>query len=561
MIGFPLGSRVLGIGDDGLPDYSNPYKSRQLRAVNRQFFSDGVFGENAMKVSIEPAAGYSITNSPHVTVHVDSGMASLNGAFAVNLEKEQVGTITAPLSSTTNVDQFFIVKVRLNMNDGDESVTFKVQANESASSGADSDSHLDRSDTVYEICLAKVKCEASSSGANKWSIIDTRLSDSECGIASALVDIDTTQFFDRMNETIKNAEDSLEETLETTQEALNSALEEAQESLTSVIEETQSAQAKNNADQAANNAAAQGILVTILTEGEYDPDTLEPTVEGTVGKMYLVPFAAGGDDDGYIEYMYIDGKWERIGTTAQNLDPITTDDIDEIVDDDEYKTGTQTLNLTGLSYLWVKLKSAFANIIHKHSADDITSGTLGSDRISDDAVTSGKIANGAVGTAKLADGAVTSAKIADGTIATADLANSAVTNAKIADSAITSAKISDGTIATADLANGSVTDVKLAATQSLIATSTGTSYAGTAYTIGNAKLFALNCKIRSSNVVLATSVFTAAQLQAATGDGNRITASFAGDATNYSCACYYSGGKVYLKNSSSVDKAEIYRLL
>lgn len=144
------------------------------------------------------------------------------------------------------------------------------------------------------------------------------------------------------------------------------------------------AQAKNNADQAANNQAAQGLVAVILASGEYDPETLEPTVSGEVGKMYLVPMpqaqavaaalpvaftleetgdgtyaatraASAEDGDVYVEWLWINSAWERIGLSTATIDPITTDQIDAVLAD-YAPQGKQVLNLTGLSYLWAKVK-------------------------------------------------------------------------------------------------------------------------------------------------------------------------------------------------------------
>ena len=137
-------------------------------------------------------------------------------------------------------------------------------------------------------------------------------------------------------------------------------------------------QAKNNADQAANNAAAQGLQVTILAAGQYDPDTLEPTGTGNAGRLYFVPSGAEGDDE-YVEWMYIDGAWERVGMSNATIESVTTDQIDAVVAD-QGGTGEQVLNLTGLAYFWAKLKAwasgAFAAIAHKHNGTDINAATL-----------------------------------------------------------------------------------------------------------------------------------------------------------------------------------------
>ena len=182
----------------------------------------------------------------------------------------------------------------------------------------------------------------------------------------------------------------------------------------SAEQERATAQAKNNADQQANNASAQGLVAVILTSGEYDPDTLEPTVEGAVGKMYLVPMpqaqavaaaipvrfslqsqddgtyvatqAAAADGDTYVEWLWIAGAWERIGLSTATIDPITTDQIDSVCSDGAPQ-GKQVLNLTGLSYLWAKVKAwatgAFAALSHTHPASQVTGLTASRALVSD----------------------------------------------------------------------------------------------------------------------------------------------------------------------------------
>lgn len=134
-------------------------------------------------------------------------------------------------------------------------------------------------------------------------------------------------------------------------------------------------QAKNNADQAANNQAAQGLIAVLLTDGQYDPATREPTVTGEVGKMYMVPSGLSGRENRYYEWMVLNGEWERVGTTDAAMEPLTTDEVDTVADGGTV-TNNKVLTGTGLTYLWAKLKAAFAQRAHSHGAGDISSGTL-----------------------------------------------------------------------------------------------------------------------------------------------------------------------------------------
>lgn len=155
--------------------------------------------------------------------------------------------------------------------------------------------------------------------------------------------------------------------------------------------ERELAQQKNNADQALNNEAMKKLAPVILQEGQFDPDTLAPTIEGEANRMYLVPMSkavaatlgiserAVESGNSYAEWMWIGGKWELMGESTIKHKSISTDQIDSVFAD-ESPTGDETLNLTGLSYVWARIsawaKGAFAAITHKHGAGDITSGTL-----------------------------------------------------------------------------------------------------------------------------------------------------------------------------------------
>ena len=89
--------------------------------------------------------------------------------------------------------------------------------------------------------------------------------------------------------------------------------------------------------------------------------------------------------------------------------------------------------------------------LSKIGTNSISDDAITTAKLPNDAVTSAKIADDTIATANMADDAITSAKIADGTIATANLA----------DDAVTSAKIDDGTIATANIADDAVGNTKL----------------------------------------------------------------------------------------------------
>ena len=223
--------------------------------------------------------------------------------------------------------------------------------------------------------------------------------------------------------------------------------------------------------------SAQSVRFVVLREGEFDPDTLEPTIDGEQGVEYFVPNAAAeeGSGDAYAEWKLLlltDGteRWERTGSGGSMPDVVTADDVEEIVSGGEPK-GLRYLSLAGLRLVWAKAAAAFAPIVHAHGSDGILDGAVtgpkiaalavGASHIADAAVSSAKIAAGAGGSAALAAAAVTTSKIADGNVTAGKLADAVVSTAKLAAKAVTSAKIADGAVGTAQLAASAVDSSKI----------------------------------------------------------------------------------------------------
>ena len=85
-----------------------------------------------------------------------------------------------------------------------------------------------------------------------------------------------------------------------------------------------------------------GITYYVCQDDEFDPDTLVPTIQGESGVVYLVPRTdaiAGSavvgqtdldeveENNVYLEFIYIDGDFEKIGAIGDiNLDGYVTDD-------------------------------------------------------------------------------------------------------------------------------------------------------------------------------------------------------------------------------------------
>lgn len=176
----------------------------------------------------------------------------------------------------------------------------------------------------------------------------------------------------------------------------------------------ESAEAKRRADFADIADSAQGLTSRILSPGEYDAAGV-PVIEAVPGIIYLVPVQGPPSDeyDYYIEWMRLGGKWEVIGGTKTTIKPMSTDEVDAVLAD-ESPTGTGVMDVTRLSYLWTRLKAAFAPISHRHTGADITDNSIGGAKLATGAITDAKVsANAAIIGSKLADGSIPASKLGD----------------------------------------------------------------------------------------------------------------------------------------------------
>lgn len=127
----------------------------------------------------------------------------------------------------------------------------------------------------------------------------------------------------------------------------------------------EAAEKKRRADFADIADAAQGFKTQFLSVDQYDESGI-PTITGNAGIIYLVPNKKTENDNTYTEWMYLNDTWEIIGSTETSVSSITTNEIDSVVADST-PSGTNVLGLTGLSYLWSKIKAIFAEKVHSHN--------------------------------------------------------------------------------------------------------------------------------------------------------------------------------------------------
>ena len=184
----------------------------------------------------------------------------------------------------------------------------------------------------------------------------------------------------------KAAEDA-RKAAETARASAESARASAESARADAEQKRAQAQNRNDAQQEENNQRMQILYPQILTSGQYDPTTYIPTIgKGLVGKKYLVPLVppviamdltekqmlAVEAGNAYVEWMWIEvegiGQWEKQGVSQVEVSPISTTDIDHVLNDAGTDgTSEDVLTLGGFKYLWTRLKSTFAPLTHRHT--------------------------------------------------------------------------------------------------------------------------------------------------------------------------------------------------
>lgn len=257
-------------------------------------------------------------------------------------------------------------------------------------SGQGSQDYDDRLDALYKKWLAyereaeasesarvsaeagRVGAEASRAGAESARAgNETARVSAETGRATAEGTRQAKEAERQAAEAARAAAEGKRASVETSRASAEAARADAETARVATEKRRETDQARNNADQAANNAAAQGLLVELVAEGGYDPSTLEPTADGKVGTLYLVPDPKASGDNAYAEWMWVNGKWERVGSSNATVAGLTTEQVDAVASGGTV-TSENVVNGSVLTYLWAKLRAAFAAIGHKHSVADVT---------------------------------------------------------------------------------------------------------------------------------------------------------------------------------------------
>lgn len=116
--------------------------------------------------------------------------------------------------------------------------------------------------------------------------------------------------------------------------------------------------------------ATDGTIKTTLDVGLYKVVSALPTTDIDTNKIYLVPDAGGQEQNVYVEYMYVDSKWEIVGQYKSDVD------LTPYFKKENIQKHTDTLNSTAddkvpssaLLYKELAAKAEFAGLVKGHYA-------------------------------------------------------------------------------------------------------------------------------------------------------------------------------------------------
>lgn len=116
--------------------------------------------------------------------------------------------------------------------------------------------------------------------------------------------------------------------------------------------------------------AADGTIKTTLDVGLYKVVSALPTTGIDTNKIYLVPDAGGQGQNVYVEYMYVDSKWEIVGQYKSDVDLTPYFKKENIQKKTEVLSSTADDKVPSSALLYKELaaKAEFAGLVKGHYA-------------------------------------------------------------------------------------------------------------------------------------------------------------------------------------------------
>lgn len=169
--------------------------TKDFRQLFSKYFTNGVFN-----------GGFAVTPATGMKVNISAGWCNINGVFGYSEEtvEKQIETVSS--------ETYFNIVLRLDDNKATRNIEIYVVK------GTSTPPELTRNETVYELCIARIKVGANNQSITLSMIEDTRLNTDLCGIvANAVQTLNTDTYYNqlqgKLDEVIDIVDQALDETL------------------------------------------------------------------------------------------------------------------------------------------------------------------------------------------------------------------------------------------------------------------------------------------------------------------------------------------------------------
>lgn len=202
MHSFPYNAVLLGQDQaTGYPILDRTAGADDLRMWIKALMTDGVHLANAEAFAVTPSEGMKVLVSP--------GMCIIEGTPG-----QEPNTRELALQASASQDRIDTIVIRWDDNRDVRNMDLYVKTG--VASATPVRPTLTRTETIKELGICDIYIPANSTSVSQERITDTRLDNARCGMVTAILEIDTTTFFNQLQAATDKAIELSNEALEGT---------------------------------------------------------------------------------------------------------------------------------------------------------------------------------------------------------------------------------------------------------------------------------------------------------------------------------------------------------
>lgn len=184
MYSFPWNAELLGQDEKTkYPILDRTFGADDFRLWIKALMTDGVYLADADAFNVTPSEGMKVLVSP--------GMCIINGSPATEPNTRELS-----LQASASQDRIDTIVIRWDNNRDVRKTDLYVKTG--VASDVPVRPTLTRTETIYELGICDIYITANSTSVSADRITDTRLETERCGMVTAILEIDTTTFFNQL---------------------------------------------------------------------------------------------------------------------------------------------------------------------------------------------------------------------------------------------------------------------------------------------------------------------------------------------------------------------------